>query len=110
MHAPWSTKTKSKPAIVCLQVRVSFAISCVNFAKVNSFYVMTYKRNDSLRVSTGPGGIAFELCRVIPTGSEHKNLLLSYHVTRLMAALQDKTMSDDSPSLSFRPAPIDGLS
>ena len=51
---------------------------------------MIYKRNDSLRASTGPG-IAFELYRVTRTESEHKNLLLSCHVTRLMAALQDKT-------------------
>ena len=76
---------------------------------------MTYKPNDSLRVFTGPG-IAFELCRVIRTESEHKNLLLSCHVTHLMAALQDKTLSDNSPSRCFRksaipgPAPIDGLS
>ena len=40
---------------------VSFAISASVFAKLNSYYVMTYKRNDSLRVSTGPG-IAFESC------------------------------------------------
>ena len=43
------------------------------FAKVNSLYVMIYKRNDSLRASTGPG-IAFELYRVTRTESEHKNL------------------------------------
>ena len=58
---------------------------------------MIYKRNDSLRASTGPG-IAFELYRDTRTESEHKNLLLSCHVTRLMAALQDKTLSDDLPS------------
>ena len=59
------------------------------FAKVNSFYVMTYKRNNSLRVSTGPG-IAFEPCQVIRTESEHKNLLLSCHVTCLMAPSRTK--------------------
>ena len=58
---------------------------------------MIYKRNDSLRVSTVPS-IAFELYRVTRTESEHKNLLLSCHVTRLMAALQDKVLFDDSPS------------
>ena len=111
MPAPWSTKTKSKPATLCLQARVSIAI----FAKINSLYVLTYKRNDSLQVSTGPS-IAFELCRVTRTESEHKNLLISCHVTRLMAALLDKTLCDDSLSSSFRksailgPAPIDGLS
>ena len=75
---------------------------------------MTHERNDSLRVSTGPS-IAFELRRVTRTESEHKNLLISCHVTRLKAALQDKTLSDDSPSSMFRisailgPALIDGL-
>ena len=60
-------------------------------------YVMTYKQNDSLvRVSTGPN-IAFELCRVTQTESEHKNLLLSCHVTRSMAALRNKALSANSP-------------
>ena len=98
MPAPLTTKMKSKPTctVVSLQARVhvSIAIFCV---KVNSLYEMTHKRNDSLRVSTGPS-VAFELCRFTLTESEHKNLLLSYHVTRLKAALQDKILSDDSPS------------
>ena len=61
---------------------------------------MIYERNDSLRVSSGRD-VAFQLRRVTRTESEHKNLLSSCHVTRLMAALQDKTLSDGSPPLSF---------
>ena len=53
--------------------------------------IMIYERNYSLQVSTGPNK-AFELCWVTRTESEHKNLL-SCHVTCLMAALQDKTLS-----------------
>ena len=55
---------------------------------------MIYERNDSLWVSTGPS-IAFELCQVTRIEIKHKNLLISCHVTRLMAALQNKTLSDD---------------
>ena len=75
---------------------------------------MIYKQNNSLRVSSGPD-IAFQLRRVTRTDSEHINLLSSYHMTRLMAALQDKTLPDGSPPSSFRksatshPALIDGL-
>ena len=46
------------------------------FAEANSLYVMIYKRNDSLQVSTGPS-IVFELRRVTRTEREHKNLLLT---------------------------------
>ena len=76
---------------------------------------MICERNDSLRVSLGQD-VVFQLRRVTRTESEHKNLLSSCHVTHLMAALQDKTLSDGSPPLSFRksatscPALIDGLS
>ena len=76
---------------------------------------MIYKRNDSLQVSSGPD-VVFQLRRVTHAESEHKNLPSSCHVTRLMAALQDKTISYGSPPLSFqksatsRPAPIDGPS
>ena len=76
---------------------------------------MTHERNDSLRVSTWPS-VAFELHQVTQTESEHKNLLIRCHVTRLKAALLEKTLSDDSPSSTFRKsailghAPIDGLS
>ena len=52
-------------------------------------------------MSAGPS-IAFQLRRVTRTESEHKNLLSGCHVTRLMAALQDKTLSDGSPSSSFK--------
>ena len=51
---------------------------------------MTHERNDSLQVFTGPS-IEFELCRVTQTENEHKNLLISCHVTRLKVALQDST-------------------
>ena len=51
---------------------------------------MIYERNDSLRLSSGQD-VAFQLRQVTRTESEHKNLLSSCHVTRLMAALQDKT-------------------
>ena len=60
--------------------------------------------------------MTFKLPRVTWKDSEHKNLLSSCHVSRLMVALQDKTLSDDSPSLNFRKgaipatALIDGLS
>ena len=62
---------------------------------------MLCERNDSLPVSTGPS-VTFQLHRVTQTESEHKNLLSNHHVTPLMAALQDKTLSDDSPSSSFQ--------
>ena len=93
---------------------VSIAISASVFAKANSLYEMTHKRNHSLQVSTGPS-IAFELHRVTRTESKYKNVLISCHVTRLKAALQDKILSDNSPSSSFQksailgPAPINGL-
>ena len=64
---------------------------------------MIYKRNDSLRVSSGQD-VAFQLRRVTQTESEHKNLLSSCHVTHLMAVLQDETLSDGSPSSSFEKA------
>ena len=54
----------------------------------------------------------FQLHQVTQT---EKNLLNSCNVSRLMAALQDKTLPDDSLSLSFQkstilgPALIDGL-
>ena len=83
MPAPWSTKTKSKPATVCLQAQVSFAIFCISFCQGKQPLCI------DIQTKTGPT-IAFELCRVIRTESEHKNLLLSCHVTHLMAALQDK--------------------
>ena len=116
MPALRTIETKSKPATVSLQVRVSIAIFCISFCQgkqpvCNDIHVLWTK----LQVSTGPG-IAFELRRVTLTESEHKTLLISCHMTRLMAALQDKTLSDDSLSSSFRksailgPAPIDGLS
>ena len=88
---------EKQPATVSLQAQVSIAILCGSFCQGKQ---PLCKRNDSLRVSTGPS-IAFELYRVTQTESEHKNLLISCHVTRLMAALQDKTLSDNSPSLSF---------
>ena len=104
----------SLPLSVCKHGWV-LQLSASVFVKVNSLYIMIYEQNDSLRVSTGPS-IEFELCKVTRTESEHKNLLISCHVTHLMAALQDKTLSDDSPSSNFwkntilGPAPINGLS
>ena len=59
--------------------------------------------------------VVFQLHPITQTESEHKHLLSGYHVTRLMAALLDKTLSDDSPSSSFqnyaisRPTLIDVL-
>ena len=67
--------------------------------------IILYERNDSLWVSSGPD-IAFQLHRVTRTENEHKNLLSSCHVTRLMTALQDKTMSDGSPPSTFRKSAI----
>ena len=41
---------------------------------------------------------SIELRQATQTESEHKNLLLSYHMTHLMEAFQNKILSDDSPS------------
>ena len=64
MPAPWSTKTKSKPADIILQAWVGILqFSASVFAKVN----------DSLRVSTVTGlSIAFELHQA--TRKESKSL------------------------------------
>ena len=91
---------KSKLAVVSPYARVSIAISASVFAKANSLYVMIYEQNDSLLVSTRPS-VRFSFRRITWTESEHKNLRSSCHVTSLMVALQDKTLSDDLPSSSF---------
>ena len=80
---------------------VHFSIS---FAEVNSLYAMIYKRNNSLRVSSGPS-IAFQLHQFTQEESKHKKLLSGCHVTPLMAALQDKTLSDGSPLSNFEKVP-----
>ena len=66
---------------------------------------MIYEQNNSLRVSSGPDK-AFQLRQITPTESKHKNVLSSCHVTCLMVALQDNTLSDGSSG----PALINGLS
>ena len=90
-------------------------VSTSVFAEIYGLYVMIYEQNGSLQVSSGPD-IAFQLSQVTQTESKHKNLLSGFRVTRLMAALQGKSLFEDSSSSSFLnsvisgPAPIDILS
>ena len=88
MPLPWITKTKSKPDTVSLQAQVSIAIFCVSFCQGKQ---PVWNDIRTKRVSTGPS-IVFELRPVTRTESECKNLLISCHVTRLMAALQDNRL------------------
>ena len=88
-------------ATISLYARVTMANFCVSFfAEVNCLQVMRYERNDSLRVSSGRYSsvelheqkVSIKLAEQLPCD------LLN------LAALQDKTLSDGSPPLSFEKA------